>query len=262
MASRIGGPPVGLEDHRQLALDLGYGEAAELEPLDAGQDGRADLGRVGGAEDEDDVRGRFLERLEQDVPALVDPLDLVDDEDLPLHVRRRRPGPLDELPDLVDLVVRGGIELDDVEGPALADGDARRTDVARFAVLEVGAVERLGDDPRHRRLAGAARSDEQQRMGDLAGPDGVPQRRDDGILADDPAERLGTPATVERKVRPALGRAVRGQSRFHATLRPERLNAVHPPSIGRSRAHESRAARTRPFRGTRRRSLSAASFRT
>ena len=79
----------------QLALDLGDGQAPEVEALDPRQDRRPDPRRVGRAEDEDDVVGRLLERLEEDVPALRDPLDLVDDVDLAAQVRRRGPGPLD-----------------------------------------------------------------------------------------------------------------------------------------------------------------------
>ena len=163
--------------------------------------------------------GWLLERLEQDVPALGDPLDLVDDEDLPAEVGRGGPGPLDELADLLDPVVRRGVELDDVERSALPDGDTRRTAVARIAILEVGAVERLGDDPGDRRLAGPARSDEEQGVGDLTGPDRVPEGGDDGLLADDPAERLRPPAPIQGDVRSADGGGfVDRQVRVHATL--------------------------------------------
>ena len=120
-------------------------------------------------------------------------------------LRRRSDGavvdPLGELADVVDLVVRRRVELDDVERSALADGDAGLAGIARIAVLEVRAVERLGDDPGHRRLAGPARADEQDRVGDPVGPDRVAERLDDRFLADDLAERLGAPAAVEGLVR-------------------------------------------------------------
>ena len=66
----LGRSTVGLEDRPQLAGDLGHGQPPEVEALDAREDGRPDPAAVGRAEDEDDVVGRLLERLEEDVPAL------------------------------------------------------------------------------------------------------------------------------------------------------------------------------------------------
>ena len=100
-------------------------ERSEREALEARDDGRADLARVGRAEDEEDAVGRLLERLEEDVPALLDALDLVDDEDLAAQVGRGRVDARQQLAHVVDLVVGRGVELDDVERTALADG--RRT---------------------------------------------------------------------------------------------------------------------------------------
>ncbi len=108
----------------------------------------------------------FLEGLEEDVPALLDALDLVDDEDLVAQVGGARVDARQELAHVVDLVVRRGVELDDVEGTALADGDAAGAGVAGLAVAQVGAVDGLGHDARHRGLARAARSDEEEAMAD------------------------------------------------------------------------------------------------
>jgi 3',5'-cyclic AMP phosphodiesterase CpdA len=143
------------------------------------------------------VVGWLLERLEQDVPAFGDPLDLVDDEHLAPKVRRRRDDRAQQLADVVDPVVRRRVELGDVERTTLPDRDARRAFVARLAVAEVRAVERLRDDPGDGRLASPARTDEQEGMGYPFGSDGVPEGRDDRLLADDLAERLGAPAPVE-----------------------------------------------------------------
>ena len=73
--------------------------------------------------------------------------------------------------------------------------------VAGVAVAEVGAVDGLGQDPGERRLAGAARADEQDGVADPIGANGVAERLDDGFLADDLGERLGSPAAVEGLVR-------------------------------------------------------------
>ena len=177
---------------------------------------------VGRAEDEHDVVGRLLERLEEDVPALLDPLDLVDDEDLAPEVgrgRRRRRG--EQLAHVVDLVVRRRVQLDDVERAALADRDAGGAARRTARRPEVRAVERLGDDPGHRRLARPARADEQQRVGDLVRSGrrcGASRRPASWPTIS--AERLGAPAAVEGLVR--TGRrgsdASGAQLRVHATL--------------------------------------------
>ena len=102
--------------------------------------------------------------------------------------------------------------------------DAGRAAVARVAVLQVRAIDGLGEDARQRGLAGAARSHEQDRVADAARPDGVSQRLDDGLLADDLPECLGAPAPIERLVR---------DGRRHDLLRSgasEIVIAVHPPS--------------------------------
>ena len=98
---------------------------------------------------------RLLERLEEDVPALLDALHLVDDEDLAAQVRGARVDARHELAHVVDLVVGGGVQLDDVERPALADGDAAGAGVAGLAVAQVRAVDGLGHDARHGGLARA-----------------------------------------------------------------------------------------------------------
>ena len=149
-----------------------------------------------------DEVGRLLERLEERVPGVAgDLVGLVEDVDLAPEVAGRIGEPVAQLADLVDAAVGGGVDLEDVEGRPLADRDAGLADVARVAVLEVRAVDGLGEDPGQRRLAGPARTDEQDRVGDAVGPDGVAQRLDDRLLADDLAEGLGAPASVERLVR-------------------------------------------------------------
>ncbi len=103
--------------------------------------------------------------------------------------------------------------------------------VAGVAVLEVGAVDGLGEDPRERRLAGAARPDEQDGVADPVGADGVAEGLDDRLLADDLAECLGAPAPIERLVR---------DGRRHDLLRSGRDGVELPCTLrrpGRSRAH-------------------------
>ena len=193
----LGSATIGIEDHLQLAGNLGDGQAPEVEPLDARQDRRADAAAVRGAEDEDRVVGRLLESLEEHVPALGDALDLVDDEDLAAQVRRRGEDARQQLAHVADGVVGGGVEFLDVQCPAIANGHAGRAYVTWLAVVEISAVDRLGQDAGKRSLACAARTDEEVGVGGPAGTHAVAQRLDDGFLTDDLLEGLGSPASID-----------------------------------------------------------------
>src|SRR6478672_641752 len=126
---------------------------------------------------------------------------LVEDVDLAPQIGRGVLDPFAEIPDVANAPVAGGVDLDEVEGPTLADRDTRLAGVARVAVLEVRAVERLGEDPGKRRLARPARPDKEDRVRDAIRSDGIPEGLDDSGLADDLGEGLRPPAAVERLVR-------------------------------------------------------------
>ena len=207
-------------------------EGSEREALESGDDGRADLAGVGRAEDEEDAVGRLLERLEEDVPALLDALDLVDDEDLVAQVGRSRIDARHELAHVVDLVVGRGIELDDVEGPPFADGRAAGTGVAGLAIAQVGAVDRLGEDAGHGGLARATRSDEEEAMAEAPEADGVAERLDDGRLSDHLGERLGAEAPIECLLGGAWLRR-RGGALCHPLHGPCAADRRGPPAVRR-----------------------------
>ena len=199
---RVGVAAVGGEDPGELALDLGNGQPPDVEPLEARQDRRRKARRLGRREHEDDEIRRLLERLEQRVPGVLrDLVRFVEDVDLAAQLAGRVRQTLAQVADGIDAAVARRVDLDEVERRPLADGDAGRAAVARVAVLQVRAIDGLGEDPSERGLAGAARSDEQDRVADPARPDGVSERLDDGFLPDDLAECLGTPAPVEGLVR-------------------------------------------------------------
>ncbi len=230
---RIGLATVGGEDAAQLALDLRHGQTADVVTLEPRQDGRGEGRRLGRGEHEDDEVGRFLERLQERVPGVLgDLVRLVEDVDLAPQVARRIRQALAQVTDRVDAAIAGGVDLDQVEGRPLTDRDARRAGVAGVAVAQVGAVDGLGEDPGERRLARPARTDEQDGVADPVGPDGVPQRLDDGFLADDLGERLGPPAAIDGLVR---------DGRRHDLLRSGRTREVEMPCTlrrpERSRAH-------------------------
>ncbi len=187
------------QDPLELALDLLDRQTANVEPLEARQDRRREVLGVGRREHERDELRRLLERLQEGVPGVLrDLVSLVEDVDLAAQVRRGVLDPLAQVADRIDAAVARGVDLDEIHRPAFADRDARLARVARIAVLEVRAVEGLGQDPGEGRLAGPARPDEQDRMRYAVGADRVPERLDDGRLADDLGEGLGTPAAVER----------------------------------------------------------------
>ena len=175
--------------------------------------------------------------------------------------------PLAEVADRVDAAVRRGVDLDEVHRPALADRDARRAGVARVAVLEVRAVDGLGEDPGQRRLARPARPDEEDRVRDPVRSG----RRSGASRRPPPARRPGrtsAPASGGRSPgAPGAASGRRSRGRLSCLVRararePFLVVAVHPLSTDRHPGPPQKAARIRPFRGTRRASLSAASFRT
>src|ERR1035437_524221 len=124
-------------------------------------------------------------------------MGFVEDVDLVGELARRI---LDALPNLADGVyasVRGGVDLIYVECSTLANGDARRTGITRFAVDQLGAVDCLCEDAGQRGFAGPTRPDEQDAVGHAIGPDGVAQRFDHHPLPDDLTEGLGAPASID-----------------------------------------------------------------
>ena len=104
-------------------------------------------------------------------------VDLVDDVDLPATGRGER-GSGHEIAHRVDPVVRGGVELVDVERGASGDVDAGVAHPARLAVDRARAVQSLREDPRRRGLARSSRAGEQIGVGDALVPDGMAKGAD------------------------------------------------------------------------------------
>jgi hypothetical protein len=142
----------------------------EVELQAAAEHGDRDLLRVGGGEDELDVLGRLLERLEHRVERVRrEHVHFVDHVDLEARVARRVDGAFQQRGHLVDAAVAGGIHLDVVDEAAGIDGGAGLALIARgggdaAGAVGAGAVQRLGKDARQRRLADAPRPGEQVRM--------------------------------------------------------------------------------------------------
>ena len=152
---------------------------------------------------------RLLNELEQRVEGVrAEHVDLVDDVDPLSQLRWGGQRPHHKVACILDQAVAGGVDLDDVHGPALADRDAGRTGVTRLTILApIRTVDGLGQDARGRSLASSTRTHEEIGVGNAVGHDGMAERGDDVVLTQNLAEALRPPATVERLV----GCAARGR---------------------------------------------------
>ena len=173
--------------HLQLLDDVGHGHSLEVVDLAAREDGGQDLVLLGRGEDEDDMGGRFLQRLEEGIEGLLrEHVDLVDDKDLVAAHLRRDAGLLHELLDLIDTIVGRGIELEDVEGAALFESLATLAGATGLAVVGgVLAVDGLGEDARTSGLSHTARTAEEVGVGQFARLDRIAESGGQRVLADD-----------------------------------------------------------------------------
>ena len=193
--------PLAVRDPAQERDQLRQPRPLEDERLAARAHGREHLLQLGRAEDEDEVGRRLLDELEERLPGRVGELvRLVEDVDLVAALDRLEDDALPDLADVVDAALRGGVHLDDVERGAVRDREADRARLVgdRRRAGRPGAVERLREDARHRRLAGAARPGEEVRLAHLVVLDRVLQRPDDRLLSDDLVEPLRAVLPVER----------------------------------------------------------------
>ena len=200
---RVGRHLLLLEDPPERLADLGARDGPEVEALAAREDRRGQAPRLRGGEDEDDVRRRLLQGLQERVERrLREHVDFVDDVDLAPPAGRRVARVLAEGPHLVDPAIRGAVDLEHVEraarrhlaaGLALGAGDGT-------AGAPPLAVQAHREEPRRRRLAHAPRAGEQVRVGDALLREGVLERPDDRRLADHRVEGQRSPAPRENLI--------------------------------------------------------------
>ena len=199
---------------RVLRLDsLPVGHAAEQrdqvrqpgpledERLAARTNGREHFLLLGRAEDEDEMGRGLLDELQERLPRGIRELvRLVEDVDLRAAFDRLEDDALADLADVVDPALRRCVHLDDVERVPVRDREADRARLVRVGRRpgRPGAVERLREDARHRRLPGAAWPCEQVRLAHLIVLERVLQRPDDRLLPDDLVEPLRAVLPVER----------------------------------------------------------------
>ena len=171
--------------HHHLGFD-----PFQVEALAARQDRDGDLADFGGGEDEFDVGGGFLQRLQKRVEGRSGQhMHFVDDVDLEARAGRPVVDRIDDLADVADPGARGCVHLHHVDVAAFGDGDAGFANAARFgggAAFAVGAdaVQALGDDPGGGGLAHPADAGHHEGMRDPVGRKGVLQGADHRLLPD------------------------------------------------------------------------------
>ncbi len=175
----------------QLGDQGGEVDPAQVVALAARQHRGEDLVGIRGGEDELGVRRRLLQRLQQRIEGVRrEHVDLVDDVDLEAALDRAMGDRLHQVAHLLDLRVRGTVDLEDVERDAVGDLLTGRAGVARLGRGAALAVERLGEDARGRGLAHATRPGEQEGVRDAAGGDRGLERARHVLLADHVCEAL------------------------------------------------------------------------
>ena len=178
----------------------------QVELQAARQHGRGHFLRVGRREHEFEVVGRLFERFQHRVErGRRQHVHFVDHVDLEAADDRLVDGLVEQQRDLFDAAVRRRIELDIVDEAAGIDVATCVADAARLRsdpALPVGAdaVQRLGEQPRHRRLADAARAGEQVRVVQAALRQCIGQRLHDMLLPDQLLEAARTVLAREDQI--------------------------------------------------------------
>ena len=168
-----------------------HGHTLEVVNLAAAQDGGQYLVLLGGGEDEDDVGRRLLQGLEERVECRRrQHVNLVDNKDLVAPYLRRYARLLHQRLDMLHRVIRGGIELEDVERTLLVERLARLTLVAGLAFSRRRlTVDGLGEDTRTSGLAHTSRPAKEVRVGQFARAYRVLQRCCQCLLSHHRVER-------------------------------------------------------------------------
>ncbi len=173
----------------------------QIELQTARQHGDRNLLRIGGGEDELDVRRRLFERLEHRVERVVrEHVHFVDHIDLEARIDRRVHRAFQQRRHLVDAAIARRIHLEIIDEAPFIDLPARAAHAARRGGHARFAVERLREDARERRLADAARAREQVGVMQAAAVECVRERTNDVLLADERREGFRPPFACENLI--------------------------------------------------------------
>ncbi|CAG2154866.1 hypothetical protein LMG26296_05634 [Cupriavidus plantarum] len=155
------------KDMVEVRDDMSRRHLLEVELQAARQHRDRNLLRIGGGKNELDVPRRLLQRLQHRVEGVVgEHVHFVDHVDLEPAHRRCIHRLVQQLRHFIDAAVGGRVHLDVVDEPPAVDLLARLALPAWLgrdapAAVNTRAVERLGQNPRERGLADAARAGEQ-----------------------------------------------------------------------------------------------------
>src|SRR5690554_152638 len=186
----------------EMIDDIVLADALKIKTLTAAQNRDRNLLRLGGREDKMRMRRRLFKRLQQGVKRLVgEHMNLVNNIDLIAVPARRVAHPLAKLANLIDAAVRRPVDLKDVGRLPLVDLFARRALIAGRGGRALGAVKRLGQNPRGRGLTDTAGAAKKIRMRHAVLVDRVDQRARDMLLAHDLFKKTRTPLSGEDYIR-------------------------------------------------------------
>ncbi len=181
--------------------DVPGADPPEVMLLAARQDGDGDFVGLGGGEQKQDMVRRLLEGLQQRVERRrAEHVDLVDDIDLATAAGRHIPDVVAKVADMVDAVVRGPVDLENVDGTPGGDLQARGADVAGNRRRPLLAVHGFGKDTGDGGLARAAGTGKEDGVGDAVRTDGVCQGAGDVGLPDHILEGLRTVFSCENQI--------------------------------------------------------------
>ena len=173
-------------DPAQVPLQGLQRDPAEIKSLTAAQDrGQNPLG-IGGGQHKHHPWRWFLQGLEQGVEGRGGKhVAFVHHVHLPARLHRREAGTLNQLADVVDAGVRGGVDLDHIQGAPGGDAAAELADTTGFG-RRIGAgyaVEGTRQDAGAGGLAGASGTAEQVGRGNPLLEQGIAQGGGDGLLS-------------------------------------------------------------------------------
>ncbi|CAB3914756.1 hypothetical protein LMG3481_04973 [Achromobacter deleyi] len=188
--------------HRLQVAHDGVGRHLLQVELQAARQHRdRNLLRVGGGENEFDVRRRFFQRLEHRVERVPGQhVHFVDHVDLEAARARRVDGLLQQLGHFLDAAVGRRVQLEVVDEPPGIDLGTRATDAAGLRGDAGFTVEGFGQDARQRGLADAAGAGEQPGMVQALGVERMRQRAHHVILSHEGFERSRPPLAGQYQI--------------------------------------------------------------
>ena len=168
----------------QLLVNLRHCQSLQVELQATRQHRHRQLLGIGGRQQELDMRGRFLQRLEQRVEGVIrQHVHLVDEVDLESPLRRRVLGVFHQFPGIVHPGARRRVHFDEIHEAAVVDCRTRIASAAGLGNDAFRAIQRLGEYSSQRGLADTACTCEQVGMVEALRRERVHQRLDDVLLA-------------------------------------------------------------------------------